>query len=189
MLVSRFKTLRLRKRFPNIRTENVISYGSCQFPTLGFVVERFKQREQFIAEPFWKIAVSRVHDGKNVEFSWERVRSFDYQVCLSYYESMLLEPMARVVTVITKPKSKWRPVALDTVELEKAASRKLKINAKETMKIAEKLYTQGFISYPRTETNMFPKDFNLGELVEKQTNDNAWGGDLIFSFYQHYSPE
>lgn len=28
-------------------------------------------------------------------------------------------------------------------ELEKLASRKLKINAKETMRIAEKLYTQG----------------------------------------------
>lgn len=28
-------------------------------------------------------------------------------------------------------------------ELEKLASRKLRINAKETMKIAEKLYTQG----------------------------------------------
>ena len=44
-------------------------------------------------------------------------------------------------------------------ELEKSASRKLKINAKETMKIAEKLYTAGYISYPRTETNIFPKDF------------------------------
>lgn len=30
-----------------------------------------------------------------------------------------------------------------TQELEKLASRKLKINAKETMRIAEKLYTQG----------------------------------------------
>ena len=38
-------------------------------------------------------------------------------------------------------------------EMEKLASRKLRISAKETMKIAEKLYTQGFISYPRTETN------------------------------------
>lgn len=28
-------------------------------------------------------------------------------------------------------------------ELEKLASRKLRINAKETMRIAEKLYTQG----------------------------------------------
>ena len=64
-------------------------------------------------------------------------------------------------------------------ELEKSASRKLRINATETMAIAEKLYTQGFISYPRTETNQFPKDVNLAELVEKQTNDAAWGGNLV----------
>lgn len=61
-------------------------------------------------------------------------------------------------------------------ELEKSASRKLKINAKETMKIAEKLYTAGYISYPRTETNIFPKDFDLNALIEKQTSDNNWGG-------------
>ena len=49
------------------------------------------------------------------------------------------------------------------------------MNAKETMKIAEKLYTQGFISYPRTETNIFPKELNLQPLVEQQVNDAAWG--------------
>jgi len=61
-------------------------------------------------------------------------------------------------------------------ELEKAASRKLGINAKETMKIAEKLYSQGFISYPRTETNIFPKELNLSNLVQLQVQDNNWGG-------------
>lgn len=37
-----------------------------------------------------------------------------------------------------------------TQELEKLASRKLKISAKETMKIAEKLYTRGYESYKRS---------------------------------------
>lgn len=60
-------------------------------------------------------------------------------------------------------------------ELEKLASRKLKINAKETMRLAEKLYTQGFISYPRTETNEYPKEMNLGQLVGHQTADPNWG--------------
>lgn len=52
--------------------------------------------------------------------------------------------------------------------MEKLASRKLRINAKETMKIAEKLYTAGYISYPRTETNIFPKEMDLRPLVEMQ---------------------
>ena len=50
---------------------------------------------------------------------------------------------------------------MDTVELEKLGSRKLKLPAKEVMTIAEKLYTKGIISYPRTETNMFSKEIDL----------------------------
>lgn len=59
--------------------------------------------------------------------------------------------------------------------MEKNVSKKLKINAKDCMKIAEKLYTQGFISYPRTETNIFPKELNLNALVEQQRDDDRWG--------------
>ena len=66
-------------------------------------------------------------------------------------------------------------------ELEKLASRKLRISAKETMKIAEKLYTGGFISYPRTETNMFAKDIDLASMVENQTRDPNWGGKIWLS--------
>jgi DNA topoisomerase-3 len=61
--------------------------------------------------------------------------------------------------VITKPKSKRKPVPLTTVELQKLASRKLKFSATDTMSIAESLYNQGYVSYPRTglfryETNI-----------------------------------
>ncbi|VVC89065.1 unnamed protein product [Leptidea sinapis] len=138
---TRFQTLRLQKVFPSKLAQSLVSYGSCQFPTLGFVVERYRAVENFV-----------LHD-----------------ICTE-------NPQAKVTDVKTKPKSKWRPLPLDTVELEKSASRKLKINAKETMRLAEKLYTQGLISYPRTETNEFPKEMNLGQLVGLQTEDPNWGG-------------
>ena len=62
------------------------------------------------------------------------------------------------------------------MELEKLASRKLRLSAKKTMTIAEKLYTQGLISYPRTETNKFPQEMDLVPLVDTQRADGRWGG-------------
>jgi DNA topoisomerase-3 len=49
------------------------------------------------------------------------------------------------------------------------------MTAREVLQMAEKLYTSGFISYPRTETNIFPKELNLTPLVEMQRGDNRWG--------------
>ncbi|XP_059047118.1 DNA topoisomerase 3-alpha isoform X1 [Achroia grisella] len=172
---TRFQTLRLQKVFPSKLAESLISYGSCQFPTLGFVVERYRAVENFKAEPFWKIKVNHTINGLSVDFSWERHRLFDQEACQVLHDICVESPQANVCDVKTKPKSKWRPLPLDTVELEKLASRKLKINAKETMRLAEKLYTQGFISYPRTETNEFPKEMNLAQLVGLQTSDANWG--------------
>lgn len=47
---------------------------------------------------------------------------------------------------------------------------------------AEKLYQQGYLSYPRTETDIFPDTMDLADLVRLQTNDPRWGqfaGNLI----------
>lgn len=82
---------------------------------------------------------------------------------------------AMITNVQQKPKNKWRPQPMDTVELEKTGSRKLKLSAKVIMTIAEKLYTQGLISYPRTETNKFSNDVNLRPLVEMQVPNAEWG--------------
>lgn len=94
--------------------------------------------------------------------------------------------MGRIIHVEQKPKSKWRPLPMDTVEMEKLASRKLRIGAKETMQLAESLYTRGFISYPRTETNSFPPDLKLQPLVEAQIQDPRWSGESL-CFTSHYS--
>ncbi|XP_077979907.1 DNA topoisomerase 3-alpha-like [Glandiceps talaboti] len=172
---TRFQTLRLKKVFPQVLAESLISFGSCQFPTLGFVVDRYKQVKNFIPETFYKIKVTHNNEDGNVDFNWKRHRLFDHTACLVFYQICMENPTASVIEIKTKHKSKWRPLPMDTVELEKLASRKLRMTAKETMKIAEKLYTQGYISYPRTETNKFPKELDLRPLIEHQTVNPNWG--------------
>lgn len=51
---TRFQTLRLQKVFP-ANIDSLVSYGSCQIPTLGFVAQRYREIENFIPQTFWKI--------------------------------------------------------------------------------------------------------------------------------------
>uniref|UniRef100_A0A5S6QIA1 DNA topoisomerase n=1 Tax=Trichuris muris TaxID=70415 RepID=A0A5S6QIA1_TRIMR len=174
---TRFQTLRLCRTFADHLQGKLISYGSCQFPTLGFVVERYKQNKAFVREPFWKLSAFDQRNPQVVtEFAWQRGRIFDKDVCELFLALCQQPPCtANVRNVEGRPTSKLRPLPLETVEMEKRISRKLRISAKETMTIAEKLYTQGYISYPRTETNCFPKEMNLVDLVQLQTADGQWG--------------
>jgi len=91
------------------------------------------------------------------------------------FERCILAKLAQVAKVQEKPTSKWKPLPLTTVELQKNASRFLRMNSQEAMTVAEGLYNKGFISYPRTETDRFDKGINLRALVEKQVPDNRWG--------------
>lgn len=112
---TRFQTLRLTRKFPAALADRLISYGSCQFPTLGFVVERYKSIMEFIRENFWKIDVNHKVDELVVNFAWSRVRLFERLAVQSIFEACLDNPIARVIQVKSKPKNKWRPVALDTI--------------------------------------------------------------------------
>lgn len=109
------------------------------------------------------------------DFNWARVRLFDKPCCEAFLMLCQADGEAEIKSVQQKPKNKWRPQPMDTIELEKTGSRKLKLSAKTIMTIAEKLYTQGLISYPRTETNKFSNDMNLRPLVEMQTQHPDWG--------------
>lgn len=51
---TRFQTMRYQRVFP-AEIEHLMSYGSCQIPTLGFVARRFNDIEQFIPQKFWKL--------------------------------------------------------------------------------------------------------------------------------------
>lgn len=47
-----------------------------------------------------------------------------------------------------------------------------------TMQIAERLYTQGYISYPRTETTHYPANFDLKGTLKQQSSNSIWGKEV-----------
>ena len=178
---TRFQTLRLQKRFDNLGS-GVISYGPCQFPTLGFVVERWARIETFRPEDFWTLELSlkvppsaheNVEQAENknssrpIHFTWKRNRLYDRVLTMVLYEAALDAQQAVVTSLTGRPKNKWRPVPLATVELQKRASKFLRIGAETLMSAAEELYQQGYISYPRTETERFRPEFQHQPLIQE----------------------
>ncbi|KAH8894774.1 prokaryotic type I DNA topoisomerase [Thozetella sp. PMI_491] len=153
----------------------LLSYGSCQFPTLGFVVDRYFRVQNFIPETFWSIKVMQEREDIKVNFSWARHRIFDHASAVILFERCLLAKTAKVEKVQEKPTKKWKPLPLTTVDFQKMATRLLHMTGQRAMTVAEALYNKGFISYPRTETDRFDKGMNLRTLIEKQTQDQRWG--------------
>lgn len=158
----------------NKKDKVVISYGPCQFPTLGFVVDRYERIRHFTPEEFWyiqlKLEKGESNFGDATLFQWDRGHLFDRLSVLTFYETCLelAGNSAKVIDLKSKPTTKYRPLPLTTVELQKNCARYLRMNAKTSLAAAEKLYQKGFLSYPRTETDIFPKTMDLEGLVRKQ---------------------
>jgi DNA topoisomerase III len=139
------------------------------------VVDRYNRVRNFKPETFWLIKVTHVRDNIKVTFNWKRVHLFDRGMVTILFEHCLDAKTASVTKMQKRPTSKWRPLPLTTVELQIQGSRYLRMNSTQVMAVAERLYQQGWISYPRTETDQFSRDFDLRGLIEKQCQDNIWG--------------
>ncbi|KMQ89198.1 dna topoisomerase 3-beta-1 [Lasius niger] len=158
---------------------SLISYGPCQTPTLGFCVQRHDEIQTFKPDPYWVLQVTiKSSDGQDIALNWNRVRSFDKEVANMFLSHVKEHDRATVVSVQSTEKSKSRPIALNTVELMRTASSGLGMSPQHAMQIAERLYTQGYISYPRTETTSYPENFDLLSTLKQQQSSPEWGEEV-----------
>lgn len=184
---TRLQTLLLQNAFdwsehlPKDRERMLFSYGPCQFPTLGLIVQREWEIQSHIFENFWTINVHyKCTEGAsagNASFKWTRGNIFDHQTVTLYHEMCTAHPEALVKDVSGNQRKRHAPFPLCTLELQKKGSQYLRMSGERIMKIAEDLYQGGFISYPRTETTLYKEGYNLRDLVKKQSeSQKPWSG-------------
>lgn len=73
----------------------------------------------------------------DVTFLWRRHRLFDRVAVIILLERCLAAPLAKVTKLQKKPTSKWRPLPLTTVELQKLGSRFLRMDSQRVMKVCK----------------------------------------------------
>ena len=122
---TRFQTKVLGTRYAETH-QTLLSWGPCQFATLGFIVDRQWKIDAFVPENFWGIDL-RVKDetGGNAVFNWQRYRLYDRQLCLALYEMCAEEGQGVISRVQERETRKLRPEPLSTVKLQTESSRKL----------------------------------------------------------------
>ncbi|XP_009371098.1 DNA topoisomerase 3-beta isoform X1 [Pyrus x bretschneideri] len=171
---TRFQTHFFQGKYGNLDAR-VISYGPCQTPTLGFCVQRYLQINTFKPEKFWVIRPYIIQKGYELQLEWERNKLFDFDVAVMFQKLVMEDGMLVVTEIVEKQESKSRPSGLNTVNLLKVASSALGFGPQMAMQVAERLYTQGFISYPRTESTAYPSSFDFRGTLGAQVNNPTWG--------------
>ncbi|XP_041957877.1 DNA topoisomerase 3-beta-1 isoform X2 [Alosa sapidissima] len=175
---TRFQTKYFQGKYGNLDS-SLVSFGPCQTPTLGFCVERHDKIQSFKPEMYW-VVQAKVFKGKEspLALDWDRGRVFDREVGQMFVNLAKTAREAKVESVSKKEKAKQRPQALNTVEMLRVASSALGMGPQHTMQVAERLYTSGYISYPRTETTHYPENFDLKGTLRQQANNPFWADSV-----------
>ncbi len=141
---------------------NILSVGRVQSPTLSMIVDREKEIEKFVPETYWQLGVVTEKSGEQIEARHTNGR-FKDQAAAELARDRTRDPL--VVTEVREGTKQDRsPSPFDTTTYIVAAAR-LGFSAANAMRIAEELYMNGFISYPRTDNTVYPPSLDLNGLL------------------------
>ena len=162
---------------------NVRSSGRVQTPTLALIVARERERLAFVPEDYWVIKGAFDADAQAGPTSGEGPGAFEAPHATARFkkEAEAAAAMARVegaasatVSSIEKRKRTVAPPApFNTTSLMAAASAE-GLSPARTMRIAESLYMDGYISYPRVDNTVYPSSLDLAETVRAISGNPAY---------------
>ncbi|WP_445735964.1 DNA topoisomerase 3 [Mariniflexile sp.] len=147
--------------------KQVLSVGRVQTPTLAMVVNRFKEIENFKPQPYWELQTMYRH----TLFSYEEGRFLNKEDG-ELLANKVKESDFEIVSIEKKKGNEFAPKLFDLTGLQVYCNNKFGFSADETLKIAQTLYEQKLITYPRVDTTFLPNDVypKVSGILQKLTN-------------------
>src|SRR5919199_1305209 len=149
---------RATKRYGNA----FLSVGRVQSPTLVLIAERERERRAFVAEPYWELEAT-LRDGGD-PFTVHHAHGRFKEEAEARRAHQNLTEVATVTEVRQKSATRPPPTPFNTTGFLTAAA-SLGIGPSRAARIAEDLYTDGYISYPRTDNTVYPRSLDLREIL------------------------
>ena len=138
-----------------------LSAGRVQSVALRLLVEREHLIQAFIPEEFWEVSMLLLSSSdKSIKFALNRKKSDPLlkQDEANKIEALINNSSMEIHEVLKKPVKVKPKAPFITSTLQQAASTKLSFNVKRTMRVAQKLYEAGLITYMRTDAPSLSKE-------------------------------
>jgi len=137
-----------------------LSIGRVQGPMLRFLAEREKEVKNFESTPYWELfAYSKGH-----KFIHEKER---FKLQIEAEEAQRKTSTEGTIYIESKTKTLYPFPPFDFTTLQTEAYRLFGFIPVKTQQLAQTLYENAYISYPRTSSQKLPHQLNLPAIIRK----------------------
>ncbi|PTD93974.1 DNA topoisomerase I [archaeon SCG-AAA382B04] len=148
---------------------NFLSVGRVQTPTLSLIVDKEKEIEEFDPETYWKISADFQKKQKEFTAKHQAGRIWEEDEANQIMKN--LTDKAIVSEIIKSKKKETPPIPFNTTQYQRAAGA-IGVSPSLAMSVAEDLYTEGLISYPRTDNTVYPDDLGFKKILSQLSDNN-----------------
>ncbi|MEM4330907.1 MAG: DNA topoisomerase I [Candidatus Pacearchaeota archaeon] len=141
----------------------VLSIGRVQGPALNLVYQRELEIQNFKPIPYWKVFITSKDEKGNL-LELEYPQNLFEEKELSKFE--ILKGQKGYATTVLKESSLPPPIPFDLTTLQMESYKLFGLSPSQTLKIAQNLYLEGLISYPRTSSQKLP-NINFKEILKR----------------------
>ncbi|MBD3405797.1 MAG: DNA topoisomerase I [Candidatus Lokiarchaeota archaeon] len=143
----------------------IVSTGRVQGPTLTFVAERDCAINVYVPNPYWKIIVKGTFQGSefDVEYGEKRI---DTITDATQIVNDLKNSIAEVDSIDKRKRTQTPPVPFNLSGLQSEAYRHFGFKPSRTLVLAQKLYLDALISYPRTNSQKIPESIDIKQILK-----------------------